>query len=644
MKSTQKNKKKQNITRKNRDISIIKKINRDFENKLDTKLISKLNKEFKKRMIHEETTIPSLFKKYSYYSKINKGDNYLKYYIIDLNKNHTCILDLDKIGKAYSFFSVSNILFSNNENFLIYSVDTIGNRYHDVYVKSFFEDDITKILSNVEGDIQLSVDDKYLYYLNMNKSMRPNRLFRYDLEKKIHKNIYTENDETFSLSLSKSTDRNHILLTSFSWESSHVFHIIDDSYKLLYKKEKDLFYSVDTFNDTWYIMYTKNNDSKIVYTSDYKKYSTLLPNKENLEYNDLFIKSHYLCCVYKENGLNHLLAVDLLSNKIQHFRYDNISTSFSIPFLSNLDLCSPKIIINLYSNLQPKKTIELNFTTNKISVLKVVKINGYDESKYKEKILQVNKKLCITMLYKKDKLKKNMKCVLNGYGAYGTVDDPVFDSKAISLLDRGFIFCTAHVRGGGFHGSQWHKDGKLLKKINTFTDFIDCTKYLINNKYTSREKIAIWGRSAGGLLIGAVLNMEPELYKLAILGVPFVDVTNTMKDTSKPLTTEEYKEWGNPNIKKYGDYIKKYDPIINIDTKAKYPNIYIYSNLEDTLVEYKEPLNYYMKIKHADVFKNKERNLMMHINLKYGHMQSSKRYEGLNEFGVYYSLIINQLK
>lgn len=644
MKFTKKNKTKLNKTRKKNDIAVIKRINKEFDSQLDTKLVTKLSKEFKTRMVHDSTTIPSLFKKYSYYTEIKKGENYPKYYIIDYNNKHHCILDLDKIGKSFSFFSVSSVTFSNSEDMIFYTVDTVGNRYHNIYMKSFFDDKITKIISDVEGDIQLSRDDKQIYYLKMNKSMRAYKLFCYNIEKKKHTCIFTENDETFSLNISSTTDRNHILLLSFSWESSHVFNVENNKCTLLYKKEKDLYYSVDTYANTWYIMYVKNDVSKILSTTDFKSYSTILSNKENVEYQEFIIKSHYLCCIYKEKGLNHLLSVDLITKKINYFKFSNPSASFDIPYLSNLDICNPKLILNVYSNLQPKKTIELNCVNSKINTLKTTKIKGYTEDKYSEKLIHVNDKLCLTMLYKKDKYKKNMKCLLNGYGAYGTNDDPYFDSKIVSLLDRGFLFCTAHVRGSGFHGNKWHKDGKLLNKINTFKDFIECAKYLVKNKYTNREKLAIWGRSAGGLLIGAVLNMEPELFKFAILGVPFVDVINTMKDTSKPLTTEEYKEWGNPNNKKYYDYIKKYDPILNIDMKAKYPNIYIYSNLEDTLVEYKEPLKYYMKIKDADVFKSKERNLLMHINLKYGHMQSSKRYEGLDEFGVYYSLIINQLK
>ena len=348
MKFTKKNKTNLNKTRKNRDISFIKKINKEFDSQLDTKLVSKLSKEFKTRMVHDSTSIPSLLNKYSYYTEIKKGENYPKYYVID-DEKHKCILDLDKIGKSYSFFSVSSITFSNREDMIFYSVDTIGNRFHDIYMKPFFSDKLTKIISDVEGDIQISKDDKCIYYLKMNKSMRPYKLFCYNFEKNNHKCMFKEDDDTFSLSLSGTTDRNHVLLTSFSWESSYTHNIENDGCKLLYKKEKDLYYSVDSYNDTWYIMYTKNNTSKIISTTDFKNYSTILPNKENIEYQEFIIKSHYLCCVYKENGLDHLLSIDLVTKKATYFKFNNPIASFSIPSLSNLDVCSPKIIMNVYN-------------------------------------------------------------------------------------------------------------------------------------------------------------------------------------------------------------------------------------------------------------------------------------------------------
>lgn len=644
MYQTKKKKQYSNKTRKNKDVSIIKKINSNFESQLNYPLIKSISNEFKQRMVHEHTSIPSLYKKYQYYYKINKGDNYQKYYVID-NEKHTCILDLESIGKSKSFFSVSGVSFSNDETFMVFSVDTIGNRFHSIYKKDFFSDTIVKIISDVDGDVKISPDCRFIYYLKMNQSMRSHKLFSYDLQTKKHECLFTENDDSFSLGLEQSADRNYINLHCVSWESTHVYVLLNNQCKLVYKKEKDLFYNLIPYLNTWYITYIKNGVSKIIYTEDnFKTYHTLLPNKPNVEYEECIIKGHYLCCIYKKNGYSHLVSVNLITKKEKYFEFKIPMSSFSFPGMSNLDICNPKIIINVYSYLQPNKTIELNCVTNDIKTIHTEKINHYQSNKYGEKLIKVNDKLCITMLYRKDKYKKNMKCLLYGYGAYGTNIDPEFDSNIISLLDRGFIYCIAHVRGGGFHGNNWYKEGKLLKKMNTFKDFIECARYLIRNKYTESKKLAIWGRSAGGLLIGATLNMAPELFQFAVLGVPFVDVINTMKDKSKPLTLEEYKEWGNPYNKKYESYIKKYDPILNIDLKAKYPNVYIYSNLEDTLVEYKEPFHYYMKMKEADVFKNKERNLYMNINLKYGHTQSSKRYENLNEQAIIYSMIVKQIK
>ena len=644
MYQTKKKKQYANKTRKNKDISIIKKTNRVFESQLNYPLIKTINNEFKQRMSHEQTSLPSLYKKYKYYYKIKKGENYPKYYIIDNNNKHKCILDLENIGKSNSFFSVSSISFSNDETFMFFSVDTVGNRFHTIYKKDFFSDKLTKIISDVDGDVKISPDCNYIYYLKMNPSMRAHKLFSYDLQTKIHDCLFTEKDDSFSLGLEQSMDRNYIKLYCVSWESTHTYIILNNQCKLLYKKEKDLFYSLIPYLDTWYIIYTKNDTSKIIYTVDnFKTYHTLVHNKSEVEYEECIIKGHYLCCVYKQNGYSHLLTVNLITKKEKYLNFNNPMVSFSFPGLSNLDICNPIVIIDVFSYLQPKKTIEVNCVTNKITTIKTEKINNYQPNKYEEKLLKVNNKLCITMLYRKDKYKKNMKCLLYGYGAYKTNIDPEFDSQLISLLDRGFLYCIAHVRGGGFHGDRWYKEGKLLNKMNTFKDFIECARYLIRNKYTESKKLCIWGRSAGGLLIGATLNMAPELFQFAILGVPFVDVINTMKDNSKPLTLEEYKEWGNPNIKKYESYMEKYDPMRNINLKSNYPNVYIYSNLEDTLVDYKEPFNYYMKMKEADVFKNKEKNLYMNINLKYGHTQSSKRYENLNEQAIIYSMIVKQI-
>lgn len=631
-----------NKTRKNKDITLIKKINNEFKSKINNKQVKALSKEFEKRMIHHNKSIPSFFKKYTYYIEIKEKENYSKYYIIE-NEKHRCILDLEKIGKQYSFFSVGKVLISNNEEFIAFSVDTKGNRYHDIYIKHYFHDNIEKILTNVDQDIETSQDDKFIYYLEMNKTMRIDKLFQIDLQTRNKKCLFNEKDICYNLGLSKTSNRQHVLLHNYSWESSHTYEIKNENCSLLFKKERDLNYSIYKYNDTWFILYKKNNISKVIYTKDFKKYDTLLPIKSNTEYIDCIIQSNYLCNIYKENGLHYFQTVNLLDKQVKKLKLDTTPVSFSVSDIENLDICNPSLLINIYSNLKPKQKIALNLTTNKYEVVKQEKIKGYNPNHYGEKLLVVKDKLCITCLYKKDKFKKNMKCLLYGYGAYGTDEEPYFDSKIISLLDRGFIYCTAHIRGGGYHGDTWYKQGKLLKKMNTFKDFITCTEYLLKNNYTSKEKLAIWGRSAGGLLIGAVLNMRPELYKLAILGVPFVDLVTTMSDSTIPLTTEEYNEWGNPKQKKYRDYMEKYDPILNINLKKDYPNIFIYSNFEDSLVQYKEPFKYYQKIKEADVFKHKEKSLDMFINLKYGHVQSSKRYENLREHGVYYSIIINKL-
>jgi oligopeptidase B len=278
------------------------------------------------------------------------------------------------------------------------------------------------------------------------------------------------------------------------------------------------------------------------------------------------------------------------------------------------------------------------------------KIKNYNPDLYDEKTFIVNKaKTCITILFKKslvnlsNRNKKNP-CIMHVYGAYGSNYSSMFDLFNQILLDKGFIICYAHVRGGGYYGKRWYLAGKMNKKMNTFLDTIDCAEYLIKHNITSSDKLTLWGRSAGGLTVGAVINMRPDLFNLAILGVPFVDVINEMMDKNTPLTTEEYQEWGNPNKKKVYDYIMKYSPYQNIKKNTKYPNIYIYSNINDSLVGYWVPLKYYLKIKECDVFQQNPDKIHLNIKKQYGHAQSSNRFEHIGEMTEIYAIILHYNK
>lgn len=239
---------------------------------------------------------------------------------------------------------------------------------------------------------------------------------------------------------------------------------------------------------------------------------------------------------------------------------------------------------------------------------------------------------------------KNKNCLLYGYGSYGMNIEPKFDTSIISLLDRGFIYCVAHIRGSSINGYKSWLDGKMMNKKNTFKDFIDAANWLISKKYTSSEKLTIWGRSAGGLLIGNVINTNPQLANMAILGVPFVDVIGTMTDSCQPLVTEEYEEWGNPENSSVYDYMESYDPMSNINLKLDYPNLFIYSNINDTNVTYHQVLKYFERIKNSAVFSAQDKFALLKINLKYGHAQASKKSERRKERAEIFSLIIKQQK
>ena len=396
------------------------------------------------------------------------------------------------------------------------------------------------------------------------------------------------------------------------------------------------------------MVYIKKNKSKteVLTTFDFIKFDIILPNKKNIIYEKILLKGGFFICVERklEQQEKNLIIYNLHNLSINRISLFKSKYTIYIPYLSNIDIHNPNLVLKYTTFINPTKLISINLSTLKIETIHDFKNHCFNTNLYQEKIIKINNNVFITILSKKNNNLNNKCCVLNGYGAYGYTIEPYFDPAIISLLDRDFIYCFAHVRGSSIQGYSSWLDGKILNKKNTFNDFIKASEWLINKNYTSPDKLTILGRSAGGLLIGSVINIKPELFNLAILGVPFVNVIETMCDNCLPLTTEEYEEWGNPKNKKIFEYMKSYDPIININYNNNYPNIYIYSNINDTLVPYYHVLKYYNKIKNSNVFKTEKKLALLDIKLKYGHTQSTKKITSYEESAKIYSLIIDNCK
>ena len=640
MVKTLKCKKYNNKTRKRKDKSIIKKLNAQANKYINNSLVNKLVSEFRSRTKPQNELPKTNFNKYSYSLEKRKADNYGRIYYYDNNKKHV-LVDWDKLSKNHDFFLVGDYAISYNEKYISYCVDYKGDRLFNLYIKDIESGKTNKIATNCFDNSVFSGDSRAIYYIKYDMTdLRPCKVYKYDICTKKHKLIFYEKNRGKMIAFNESSDKQNILLDVRTYATSTPHLIDDEKVTPLFSDKKHQRIFVDHWRGKWYVLKKNHNKTAIYTTNDFKNLNVLMPNKKECIYEKFFLKGDYLIIVSRENQKRKLILYNINNKKIKTLTLCNIKYSVYIQYISNLNINDNTISLKYTTFIHPTKLINIDMNTLKIENVYDFKNKGYNPNNYIERIYQINKHVSITMLYKKGNSLKNKKCLLYGYGSYGHTINPSFDPAVISLLDRDFIYCFAHIRGSSFNGYSTWLEGKLLNKKNTFKDFIDAGEWLIKKKYTSSEKLTIWGRSAGGLLIGSVINMKPELAHFAILGVPFVDVIDTMTDSCQPLVTEEYEEWGNPNNKAVYDYMSSYDPIKNIDLSAKYPNIYIYSNIEDTLVLYDQVLKYYLKIKDSSVFSVQDKFALLKINLKYGHTQSTKKTEGFKETAEIYSMII----
>ena len=635
------------------------------------KLRTKLMKEFKDQMNDSDyVSIPSKYIKYTYYYTRDANKIYGKYTVSSDCKEQRTILDCEALAKGHDLWDKKEMEISNNEEYIAYTVDTNGDGLCKLYIKRYFEDKPTRIRSpasmwpeNVaayhnyrnSSDIAFSSDSTKLYYVSCDESNREDKVWCYDILTKKSVCIFEERDQTYSLYLSLTDDREYPIIVSRSKSTADSYIIMPDgSIQCVFNRSEGLMVYLDHYQNKWYVQVDRGAVGEILISNNLKQFQVFYDYKKGEELDDLILKGGYMMVTYSCEGRANLNIVDLCTRAITKVRFMDEYCSFWFPSYSNMDVYDTKLVMGYETYIRPLSwtTIDLDKLHKKYSsVLDISKsdyipeysVGQYHMSNYGIKILRVNKSgLKITMLYNSKTIKsKNNKCILWGYGAYGSVEDPQFSEYLPSLLNRGYIYCIAHIRGGGYNGFEWYNKGKMLHKKNTFLDYIACAEYLIERQLTNPTQLVAWGASAGGLTVAASLNIRPELFNLAILGVPFIDVLSEICDSSTPLTTEEYKEWGNPNKKKYFDYMLQYDPIRNLDMKKPYPNIYIYSNREDSLVGYWVPYNYYMKIKDAEVFTSGKRSIMINIELNYGHTGGTTRKDTRRENADLYSVILD---
>ena len=619
------------------------------------KLQNTIFEEMVSRIKKDDESVPYLKNGYYYYSRFEKD---LEYRIHcrkqgSLDAEEEIILDENALAKGYDYFSIGGMSISPDNKWLAFGVDTLGRRVYEVRFKNLKTGDIlAESIENSTGSVAWANDSQTVFYTSKNETtLLGEKIWRHRLgTENSDIMIYHETDETFYNGVYRSKSGKFIIIYHSSTLLTD-YQILnannpDGEFKRFTPRDFDHEYSIDHYKDRFYITTNwKAKNNRLMQTPDTRtgisNWKEVLPHRETVHLLSLEVFKDHLVINERKNGLRQLRIINQQTGNDEYIKFDEETYTSWVSINEEFDT---DILRFSYSSLvTPTSTFDYNMNSEQRSLLKQDEVvGGYDSNKYMSKRMYASARdgnsVPISIVYRKDlKEPEAQNLLLYGYGAYGNTIDPFFRSSRLSLLDRGFIYAIAHIRGGQVFGRQSYDDGKMMNKKNTFYDFIDAGKYLVNQKITNSDKLFALGGSAGGLLIGAVVNMEPSLWKGAIAAVPFVDVVTTMADPTIPLTTGEWKEWGDPRIKKYYDYILSYSPYDQI-TDTEYPNLLVTSGYYDSQVQYWEPLKYVAKLRDAWQGESK---LYLHMNMEAGHSGKSGRFRRYRESALEYAFLLD---
>ncbi len=609
------------------------------------------------RIKETDLDVPEKIGVYYYYTRTEQGQNYAIYCRKkdSLEAAEEILLDGNVLGQGHDYFRLGVYKISSNHHLLAYSVDTTGAESYTLYVKDLrtgqlLPDEIPDTYYSVEW----ANDNQILFYNVLDEAKRPYQLYRHTLGQRAKDDplIYHETDETFFLSLRKTRSQAYLVL-QLNHKNSSELHILNADqptaeFQIIHPRQADLEYGLAHHNEQFYIItndQAKNFRVMAVPTTNpaKKNWREFIPHRPEVKVDSLATFQEHLVIFERENGLEKIRITHIPSNETHYVDFPE--ATYTCRPHANLEFKTPTLRFTYTSMVTPDSIFDYNMNTHTRELKKQKEVlGGYAPDLYQTTRIFATAsdgaKVPISLVHKKGLLKNGQNpTLLWGYGSYEISIPPAFNSDRLSLLDRGFVFALAHIRGGGEMGRHWYEQGKMFHKRNTFTDFITCAEHLIEQKYTFSQKLAITGGSAGGLLMGAVVNMQPELFNTVVALVPFVDVINTMLDASIPLTTAEYKEWGNPNIKAEYDYIKSYSPYDNVETKA-YPHMLITAGLNDPRVQYWEPAKWSAKLR---AMKSDKNTLLLKTRMESGHGGPSGRYKYLRETAFIYAFILNKL-
>ena len=615
-------------------------------------------KEIKDKIKEDEESVPYFLNGYWYVTKFEKEKNYPIYIRKKdtLKSKEQILFDCNVLAKGHEFFNLSNFKISPNNKFIAFSTDTVSRRLYTIKIKNLETGEILEeSIDNSSGSFAWANDNKTLFYTNRDiKTLRNDKIYRHTIGENSNKDklVFHEKDNTFYTSVSKSKSNKFIIISSYSTLTSE-FQFLDASnpqeeFKLFNKRKRGLEYSVSHYGKYFYIITNTDNSKNYklmktpIFNTEYKNWKDVIKHRDDVMLEGIDIFKDYLVISERFNGLSRI-NIKKWDNS-ENYYLDFKSETFSSYTTTNIDFDTDILRYGFNSMTEPALVIDFNMKTKEKTIRKQQQVLDSDfkkENYISERLWAPSSdgvKIPISIVYKKG-LKKNGKnpLLLYGYGSYGNTIDPYFSISRLSLLDRGFVFAIAHVRGSEYLGREWYENGKLFRKENTFKDFISSTKYLISEGYTNVKQSYAYGGSAGGLLMGAVINLAPELYNGVISAVPFVDVITTMLDESIPLTTGEYDEWGNPNDEKYFDYMLSYSPYDNVK-KLNYPNLLVTSGLHDSQVQYWEPAKWVAKLRDL---KSNNNLLFLDTNMDAGHGGASGRFEALKEVAKEYAFLFD---
>ncbi|OYT14936.1 MAG: oligopeptidase B [Bacteroidetes bacterium 4572_77] len=617
----------------------------------------KLYEEIIGRIKQTDESVPVRVNKYWYYNRYQEGKDYpLNCRKKDQeNASEEIMLDQNQLAKGLSYFALGGSSVSPNNELLAYGVDTVSRRQYTIVIKNLITGDLLNDeLKNTTGRAVWANDNRTIFYTTKDpQTLRSNKIFKHVLgtPQSADKLVFEETDETFSSFVYKSKSWNYIFIGSSQTLSSE-YRFIDANkpngeWKIIQPREKNLKYSPSHYKDQFYI--TTNWEAKnfrlmktSINTTTKENWEEVIPHRADVLLNGIDIFKNYLVISEQKNGLSEIRIIPWNGDKEYYLPFND--PAYLAYTSANPEFDTDILRYGYTSLTTPNSTYDFHMKTQEQELLKQQEVidTNFSPDNYASERLYVQvrdgAKVPVSLVYKKGmKLDGENPLLLYAYGSYGSNTDPYFSSVRLSLLDRGFIFAIAHVRGGQEMGRQWYEDGKLLKKNNTFYDFIDCGQYLIEEKYTSSDHLYAYGGSAGGLLMGAIINMQPQLWNGVVAAVPFVDVITTMLDESIPLTTGEFDEWGNPKDKTYYDYMKSYSPYDNIE-KKDYPNLLITTGYWDSQVQYWEPAKWIAKLRDN---KTDDNLLLMHCNMDVGHGGASGRYKRYKELALKYAFLFH---